>query len=366
MASGTPEAFAAARQANAMAMERYYRPELDVLRCFAFLMVFASHTVPGSTAVGGAFGVDLFFTLSSFLITTLLLRESSVCGALDVTAFYLRRVLRILPLYFGFLLAATTLARSLVPDENLPLKYVVAFALLCGNWACVLWGYPHSVATPLWSVSIEEQFYLCWPLIMRRWVHRLTMVAVGLVVVSFVTRLCLVLHGAIHPQIWCNTLARLDPIACGALLAVRQDKREITLSPGIRVALLLGGCGVLTAAGRFGDVVGIKALVTFPAVTAACVALLVATLSLQMAPGRGPVVRALVYLGRISYGLYVFHSLFIRAFGVPSTHAPLARLMRAMAALLATIVVAAVSYHWFERPFLRLKESFTHVRSRPV
>jgi len=75
-----------------MAMERYYRPELDVLRCFAFLMVFASHTVPVSTAAGGAFGVDLFFTLSSFLITTLLLRESSVCGALDVTAFYLRRV----------------------------------------------------------------------------------------------------------------------------------------------------------------------------------------------------------------------------------------------------------------------------------
>jgi len=265
-----------------MAMERYYRPELDVLRCFAFLMVFASHTVPGdqsffrqahippriadlivSAAAGGAFGVDLFFTLSSFLITTLLLRESNVCGALDVTAFYLRRVLRILPLYFGFLLAATTLARSLVPDENLPLKYVVAFALLCGNWACVLWGYPHSVASPLWSVSIEEQFYLCWPLIMRRWVHRLTMVAVGLVVVSFVTRLCLVLHGAIHPQIWCNTLARLDPIACGALLAVRQNKREITVSPGIRVALLLGGCGVLTAAGHFGDVVGIKALVTF-------------------------------------------------------------------------------------------------------
>src|SRR5439155_15679326 len=75
---------------NAMAMARYYRPELDVLRCFAFLMVFASHTVPVSTAAGGAFGVNLYFTLSSFLITTLLLRESSVCGALDVTAFYLR------------------------------------------------------------------------------------------------------------------------------------------------------------------------------------------------------------------------------------------------------------------------------------
>src|SRR2546430_734880 len=113
-----------------------------------------------------------------------------------------------------------------------------------------------------------------------------SIVAFTLLAVSFLTRLLLVLHGAIHPQIWCNTLARLDPIACGALLAVRQDKREISLSPGIRVALLLGGCGVLTAAGRFGDVVGIKALVTFPAVTAACAALLVATLSLQMATSK--------------------------------------------------------------------------------
>src|SRR6184192_530318 len=353
-----------------MAMERYYRPELDVLRCFAFLMVFASHTVPGdqsffrqahippriadlivSAAAGGAFGVDLFFTLSSFLITTLLLRESNVCGALDVTAFYLRRVLRILPLYFGFLLAATTLARSLVPDENLPLKYVVAFALLCGNWACVLWGYPHSVASPLWSVSIEEQFYLCWPLIMRRWVHRLTMVAVGLVVVSFVTRLCLVLHGAIHPQIWCNTLARLDPIACGALLAVRQDKREITLSPGIRVALLLFGIAVLTVAGRYGDVVGKIALLTYPAVTIGCIALILGTLGFQLSTRRRGLVRALAYLGRISYGLYVYHLLFIETFAVPLAHSPIARLTRTAAALLSTIAVAILSYHLLEAPF---------------
>src|SRR6266699_458778 len=129
---------------------------------------------------------------------------------------------------------------------------------------------------------------------------------------------------------------------------------------------IAGGCGVLTAAGHFGDVVGIKALITFPAVTAACVALLVATLSLQMAPGRGPAVRALVHLGRISYGLYVLHALFILMFGVPSSHAPLARLMRAMAALLATIVVAAVSYHWFERPCGSRRVSRTSVRARPV
>jgi peptidoglycan/LPS O-acetylase OafA/YrhL len=95
----------------------YYRPELDVLRFFAFFMVFLSHVVPGDEAffgqlhvpraaadliigmaAGGAFGVDLFFALSSFLITTLLLREHSECGAIDVPSFYVRRILRIWPL----------------------------------------------------------------------------------------------------------------------------------------------------------------------------------------------------------------------------------------------------------------------------
>ena len=366
-------------------MPRYYRPELDVLRCVAFFMVFASHVVPGdplsfrqahippqvadvivSMAIGGAFGVDLFFTLSSFLITTLLLRERALCGALDVAAFYMRRTLRILPLYLGFLLVASTLEQYLLPAEKLPVNYIAAFALFLGNWACVLWGYPHSIASPLWSVSVEEQFYLCWPLILRRWAGRVGRLAVGLVVVSFAARLYLVLHGAVHPQIWCNTLARLDPIACGALVALWNQRRDITFTPAIRGALFLGGWVILTAAGRFGDFVGIKALVTFPAVTAACVALLVGTLGLRMTPKPSAMARPFIYLGRISYGLYVFHAMFVLLFEVPSTRAPLARVTRAAAALLATIILAAASYHFFERPFLRLKENFAHVKSRPA
>ena len=368
-----------------LAMPRYYRPELDVLRCLAFFMVFASHVVPGdplffrqahiptqvadvivSMAVGGAFGVDLFFALSSFLITTLLLRERALRGTLDVAAFYVRRMLRILPLYMGFLFLASALEHRLLPAENLPPKYIAAFALFLGNWACVAWGYPHSVASPLWSVSIEEQFYLCWPLVMRRWADRLGLVAAGLLALSLATRLYLVLHGAIHPQIWCNTLARLDPIAGGALLAVWQERREVTLTPASRGALLLIGWATLTAAGHFGDVVGTKALVTFPAVTAACMALLVSTSGLGMTPKAFAVLRPFIYLGRISYGLYVFHSMFVLLFEVPSTHTPIARVARATAALLATILVAAASYHFFERPFLRLKENFAHVKSRPA
>ena len=111
-------------------LPRYYRPELDVLRFFAFFMVFLSPVVPGDVAffteahipsrvanliismsAGGAFGVDLFFTLSSFLITTLLLREKEAYGAIAVNSFYIRRMLRIWPLYFFFLLVVAPIAQ---------------------------------------------------------------------------------------------------------------------------------------------------------------------------------------------------------------------------------------------------------------
>src|ERR1700724_1564596 len=118
-------------------LQRYYRPELDVLRFFAFFMVFLSHVVPGDVAfftaahipsrvadliismsAGGAFGVDLFFTLSSFLITTLLLREKEAYGVINVTSFYVRRMLRIWPLYFVFLLIIAPTVQYIVPDES--------------------------------------------------------------------------------------------------------------------------------------------------------------------------------------------------------------------------------------------------------
>ena len=385
IAMGAPDVTSTASAIRAEDAPRYYRPELDVLRLFAFFMVFLSHVVPGdetffarahiapevadviiAASAGGAFGVDLFFALSSFLITSLLLRERQLCGNIDVPRFYVRRILRIWPLYFAFLVSASVLAKYVVADESFPLKYLVSFVLLSGNWAFVVWGYPHSVSTPLWSVSIEEQFYLSWPLLMRRWAHHLAIVAFALLAVSFLTRLLLVLHGAIHPQIWCNTLARLDPIACGALLALRTERVGLDPSRSLRVALLLFGFAVLTAAGRYGDVVGKIALLTYPAVTIGCIALILGTLGFQLSARPRGLVRALAYLGRISYGLYVYHLLFIEIFAVPVTHSPIARLTRTAAALLSTIAVAILSYHLLEAPFLRTKEKFAHVRSRPV
>jgi peptidoglycan/LPS O-acetylase OafA/YrhL len=368
---------------------RYYRPELDLLRFFAFLLVFLSHVVPGDVAfyeqshvplpiglfivafaAGGSWGVDLFFALSSYLITTLLLREQHELGRVGVGSFYVRRALRIWPLYFVFLLGVLPLIQGYFPGDEMSGKYLLAFALFVGNWACTLWGYPHSVAGQLWSVSIEEQFYLTWPLILRRCADHMVAVACFLLVVAFAARGWLVYRGAVHPQIWCNTLARLDPIAGGALLAVYVQRRAMPRPDGHglptagRVTLLVLGLLGFAALGRYGDFTESRAMVTFPAGTLICMALLIATLGISLPPRR-VMLATLIYLGRISYGLYVFHLAFIDAFGVAAAHDPLARLARIGAALVATIAAAACSYRFLEVPFLRLKGRFTHIATAP-
>src|SRR4051812_38005280 len=171
-AGGLAKVHAGTRAGLDPVSRRYYRPELDVLRFVAFLLVYLSHVVPGDPvfftqlhiprqiagfiiafAAGGSWGVDLFFALSSYLITTILLRERQEVGRIDVGSFYLRRVLRIWPLYFVFLLCVVPLIRWWLPADEMSGNYALTHALFVGNWACVFWGYPHSIAGPLWSVS---------------------------------------------------------------------------------------------------------------------------------------------------------------------------------------------------------------------
>ena len=159
---------------------QYYRPELDVLRFFAFFSVFCYHALPGvevgnhsgwerAAAIGlsafksaGSFGVCLFFVLSSFLITELLIRERSKTGTVHIKAFYTRRILRIWPLYFFFLFVGFLLGH-LVPEWNLETPRLLAFLALLGNWYVAVFGWSANPIAPLWSISIEEQFYLIWP-----------------------------------------------------------------------------------------------------------------------------------------------------------------------------------------------------------
>ncbi len=330
--------------------------------------LFLARVVAGIGATG-AFGVSLFFVLSSYLITELLLREKDLMGTLDLRSFYIRRILRIWPLYFAFLALAVAL-QWIVPGQHVTLRAGLWFSLLAGNWFIVFHGFPSSVIFPLWSVSIEEQFYITWPAIVRKVSETGMLIFAGLLLVgATVARIYLGMHHTLEGDVWCNTFVQLDPIAAGILMAVLLKGEIPRLSRLSRVAMMLAGITALALGSLY---FGIKndplttarIVLGYPSVAIGGVLLLLSVLRTRTSGGN----RVLIYLGRISYGLYVFHvlGLLISDHTVPEQTASLWRYaLRVGVALAATIAMAAVSYRWLETPFLSLKQRFTHVLSRP-
>ena len=374
--------------AKAIGVDRFYRPELDALRFFAFFSVFLFHAAPRTldfySAAGaptwlsnllisifgaGAYGVDLFFALSAYLITSLLLRERATTGALDLRGFYLRRILRIWPLYLVFVAFAALIA-LIIPQQHLPFHYVAAYCLLAGNWSYVFYGLPASFAVPLWTISIEEQFYLAWPLAIRKaTVRSMTVIAISLLVVANTWRIWLAAHAAPTDQMEYNTFTRLDPIAWGVLIALFSHKLP-QFSRGQRIALL--GVGAIACIAEYAfSITSVppkfstwKLAVGHPMTALASAVILLAVMGSQ-----NPFLRKswLLYLGKISYGLYVLHEFahFCARYIMPAS-TPLRVVAQTVISLALTILLAAASYRWLESPFLRLKERFAHVQSRPV
>jgi peptidoglycan/LPS O-acetylase OafA/YrhL len=204
------------------AAPRFYIPQLDGLRFFAFLGVFVSHASNAngelptggvewyhaewwgrSALLAGALGVELFFVLSSYLITSLLVREGDANGRIDVPAFWMRRVLRIWPLYFAFVFVYALLG-------GLTGRTLAAFSVFAGNWAFAAWGDDPGLAGVLWSVSVEEQFYLAWPLVLAVLPRRfLRLASLGFVTMAVVARYASFASGASVFTVWLNTFAHL-------------------------------------------------------------------------------------------------------------------------------------------------------------
>jgi peptidoglycan/LPS O-acetylase OafA/YrhL len=364
-----------------------------MLRFFAFFFVFLNHTLRMNAEAGhhrvasmrleevadtiarmGRWGVDLFFVLSAYLITDLLLRERVKTGSLDVARFYVRRALRIWPLYFAFLALAVVL-HLVDRGEQMTWTYALGYFFFAGNWIAI-WKPITTIAGPLWSVSIEEQFYILWPLAIRRASRsRIAITALFLLALATFSRLLLVLDGASAVAIYRNTFCRLDPIAAGILVAVVLRGRVPTFS--LRARLLLG---MLTLSALLVVNVWLRPIVgpmnlgsqlaSYPLVALGCTAMLLAVLGLgsPAAPIEGPS-RWLIFMGRISYGLYVFHALGLRLAErlVPAHYSSIEIFtIYWLFAFASTIVMAVTSYRWLEQPFLRLKQQrFTVIPSRP-
>jgi peptidoglycan/LPS O-acetylase OafA/YrhL len=372
--------------------ESLYNADLDVLRFLAFLAVYFHHALPhnegayrgagpwlgpmlSAIAVAGGFGVDLFFVLSSYLITRLLVAELRLRGKVDIGNFLIRRALRIWPLYFVFLAACVFVVPHLVPGQSFG-EQLPWFLCFLGNWSVAKWGYPASVAAPLWSVSIEEQFYVLWPLLLLVFgFRRLLPLAIILLAIASATRYWLYRNSAVHPAVWTNTFARLGPIATGVLLAAAASVHKPFMSRATSMALVVTGALLVPASllllGSHATA-GRSSLALYPLVAGACTLVVAGVVWCKervLQPPGARADRVLIHLGRISYGLYVFHVLglaIIRQTNLVDGLPAIASLVIDTAFALAfTIVAAMLSYQVLELPFLRLKRKFAAVDSEP-
>ena len=388
--------------AKATGPSRYYRPELDALRFVAFLLVFLTHTTPdGAYArqvhfpdsivalVDGvnkacSFGLILFFALSSFLISELLTRERAQTGTVMVREFYIRRILRIWPLYFAGVLAGT-LFSLFVGEYTSELPAMVWFAGFLGSWWIVLHGVELiNPIYPLWSISVEEQFYLVIPwaarLANRR---RMISLCVIIIVLANVRLWYIAATWRSDTLVWFDPLFHFQAFAGGMLLSLLLGGRVPNLAHRWRMSLLLIGAAFWLTATLICHVRfrGIPfpgsghLIVGYQLVLLGTLTILLSALGLSpsVVPGWA------IYLGRISFGLYVVHVFALDLLkrtaiahrltaGVHSRalEAILSGGINFVLAFLISVGVATASYRFFESRFLRMKKRFTVINSQPV
>jgi peptidoglycan/LPS O-acetylase OafA/YrhL len=378
---------------RAQKVGRFYQPELDGLRFYAFLSVFIGHTLPlddlfyrrmnlpmpriwGAAVRSGGAGVDLFFALSAFLITSLLLREREETGEISLRLFYIRRTLRIWPLYFLIVALGLVFAHTGGEHEQrwfyyqtLPWYYVSGYLFFIGNWIYCIFGPAQSICAPLWTVSIEEQFYLLWPALMKKLDRRGMLIAATLTfVLSAASQAGFVLIGMNPSYIDFSSASRVDSLALGILLALSADNLPKQLSSGWRALLVASGLAVWISSSLWlTDQPGpasMRMVLVRLAVSISSGAIVYGCLHSRSRLLTG---NCVVRLGKISYGLYMFH--FTGILLALSLFRPASRWQLLTGKLMGfalTVILALASYRWIESPFLRLKEHFATVLSRPV
>jgi peptidoglycan/LPS O-acetylase OafA/YrhL len=363
-------------------------PGLDSLRFFAALFVVIGHIPMNQESVGlphpawGAFfyrgstAVSFFFTLSGFLITHLLLEERRRTGDIDIRSFYVRRVLRIWPLYFGVAALGLLVYNALLPAIGMahPTGYslwlaVVLYTLFLPNLMNAL--YPMGgILNPLWSIGVEEQFYLAWAPLARRARRHLPLLAATVLTLSLAS-FCASqwgAYGAGFGKAFAQQL-KFHFMAVGALCAwlSRSHGPALLRLPFFSKASVQCLLWALLLEHYF---VGVLFRRAVPAELAQM--LFYGWLILEVGTNPNALFhlaqRPLEYLGKISYGIYMLHMpavyavsyLFLRL-GHWSARPTAFVFLYYPLTLAVTFGLAATSYRYFERPFLLLKERFSRV-----
>jgi peptidoglycan/LPS O-acetylase OafA/YrhL len=382
-------------------------PELDGLRSLAFILVYYHHTVglfwrnnPGNSSLykylfyadqrihnWGWVGVDLFFVLSAFLITSLLLRErASKAGTISLKNFFARRVLRIWPLYFCYLtvvailslflspaysgVSLVDLSSSAGPGAQDSWKQLLCFALFVGNFAVIGQGVLLHLLNPMWSLCIEEQFYIIWGLSMK--VLKKNICLLVLLIVMGLAAPALRYYLWSHDTknylaYYLNSLSHCDAIVGGGIAAFVWARFGQILQSSIWLQILMAAAALICLAPLarvpYIEESDVSIVWVMSSIALGFVAVLLTTLSNDFVR-RFFAQPWLTHIGRLTYGLYIFHFLVIYSlvyicrieFQVSSRLTYI--LISWPLGLALTYMLARFSWRFIEAPALALKERY--------
>jgi peptidoglycan/LPS O-acetylase OafA/YrhL len=304
----------------------------------AILLVLSYHCFTHPS--GGFYGVDLFFVLSGFLITSLLLDERARTGGIDLRAFYIRRARRLLPALFAFLVVVAPFLAArpstLVRDLAAVLLYATNIVRAGDSHGLPLIGH-------LWSLAEEEQFYVVWPalmlLVLRRWPRRFVPFLGATLIALVGYRTGLLLSGASHQRLYFAPDTHADPLIVGCLLAALARTRRLVVPGWVAIAATatLGLLAVVsTPYAAWSLALGL------PAVSLASAVIIAAAANTGSLLARLLTCRPLVWLGLISYSLYIWQQLVFKFSGE-----------NGVIAFPFAICVAWLSYRYVETRFRR-------------
>jgi peptidoglycan/LPS O-acetylase OafA/YrhL len=342
-------------------------PALDGLRGIAILLVITHHQLIPVSLKAGFLGVDLFFVLSGFLITTLLLREFNATNSISLKNFYARRVLRLAPALVIYLAVTLLVTHQLHPELFAQQIRLVGLSLAyLTNWRMALgWDSSLDPTAIIWSLSIEEQFYLLWPPILvlalsLRIKRTEIAIALALLIIGIaVHRSSLLTSGTDLNRMYYGTDTRADAPLVGCLIALISTWR--VSSGRLKAALNL------SAVGFAGLLVYLVATLTFTdrflyrggyTLVACASGILIWNIADSPTSILAKVLSwyPLRWFGLISYGLYLWHWLLLRSVSFYW----LAGGLDAWVRCLAAISVSAFSFYFVERQFTKLKTRFSY------
>lgn len=356
---GSEEAFATDLQAK---LSLSHIPALDGIRAIAVFMVIFYHG--GFTWAPGGSGVMIFFVLSGFLITWILLKENEKYGSVSLQGFYRRRVLRIFPAFYVYWIGLIFLL-LLLNAKNMLWPHAISAFFYVSNYYHAILGDPNTGFSHTWSLAIEEQFYLLWPFVfvlLRNDLKKMTRFLVILIGAVWLHRL--ILYFIFHVNqayFYASFDTRLDNLMVGCLFAVLLKRGALysfwrVLCSNLFMMLLVVAlylCSMYSGQllmPRYRDLVGF-----------AIDPILIALLMVQLISfSNDSYVRwidssLMRFLGRISYSLYLYQQITMDFAHKLFANQPV--IVRFLAAVAVTVAVASFSYYVIERPFLKLKDS---------